>query len=326
MSDTPQLTIAIPTLDRAELLHRAIDSALRQTVPVHVIVADQGGTAEVAQVMRRYNDHPHVEHVSTVKCTCLWENWQAAMLAAETPFVAWLQDDDIVARGYAARICASFARFPQALHWQARVYCAIDEKVAAWWGGCGPWVPMSILDGDVAQWPGQVLVPCAYLSSWSLSPGVAFRRGPELDNALEYMPPDADLLSERLILASMGAQGPFVADPVIAGYWIHHGHNESYSQHKDQDRQMSVMIGRLDDLMDQVEWQDSFKQWCLMMNPLQVMGFLDGFACDRSRHADALRRVMAESLSGRVAAVPPPPGAARDSGPGVGSSELLWTQ
>ena len=52
---TPRLTIAIPTVNRAELLGRAIESALAQTSPdVEVIVSDNGSTDDTPAVVKRY--------------------------------------------------------------------------------------------------------------------------------------------------------------------------------------------------------------------------------------------------------------------------------
>jgi len=325
------LTIGIPTLNRAEFLHRAIDSCLSQTVPVRIIVADQGHTKEVDEVMRRYRDHPHICHLPT-SAGCLWENWEMAARACDTPYFAWLQDDDIIARGYAAHVTGCFQIFPDALHWQARIYCAVDERTAAWWGCSGPWVPLRILDNKPMKWPGQILVPSAYLTSWAMSPAVAFRCGAEFTKALDYMPADADLLAERIILATMGRQGPWVADPVVAGYWVHHGENESYKQHHDQDRQMQVMIEHLDELMDHTDWRDCFEQWCLFLNPAQIMGWLGGFVCNSSRYADQIKEVMGRSLQGRVEMCPPPAHAGENShGAALGNGratadagELVW--
>ena len=50
---TPRLTIGIPTLDRPTLLQRAIDSCLAQTVPVKIMIADQGNTEGTKLVLDR---------------------------------------------------------------------------------------------------------------------------------------------------------------------------------------------------------------------------------------------------------------------------------
>ena len=67
--------------------------------------------------MDLYKDHPHVEHVLT-ESTCLWENWEAAARACDTPYFAWLQDDDVISRFYAKRVVHAMERWPDITHWQ----------------------------------------------------------------------------------------------------------------------------------------------------------------------------------------------------------------
>lgn len=302
----PLLTIGIPTLDRAKLLHRAIGSCLKNTIPVKILVADQGKTDETAKVMAHYRHHPHVTHLPT-EATCLWENWKAAALACETPYFAWLQDDDVVSRGYAAQICTAFKTYPNSLHWQARCHIAIDERMAGWFSGNGPWVPMPMLEGDPIEWPGELLLASMFLCSWSLSPGVAFRCGKEFTEALESIPPRDDLFTERLILAEMGLRGPFVASPVIAGYWIHHGGNESYKQHEDQDRQLVIATEHLDGLLDRCpNWMDPFREWCLIIPAANIMAWLHAAEFKHSKHADEIKGVMEQALQGRVKPIQAP--------------------
>ncbi len=296
---TPKVTIGIPHLNRTELLQRAIDSCLKQTKPVHVIIADQGKTDETAKLLARYEGHPNIERVDST-ATCLWENWDFAARHCDTPYFAWLQDDDVLARGFAAHVEACFELFPNSLHMQARIYCGVSETQVAPWGGCFPWVVMDVLNNKPTQWPGQVLVPAAYLTSWALSPGVAFRCGEAFTRALNFIPGDADLWAERTILAIMGMQGPFVVDPFVAGIWIQHTQHERFNQWKDQERQKKVTVEHLDELMDATDWQDYFASWCLTMNAQQVLGWHDTFECGDSRHAEELKRIMRESLKGRV--------------------------
>jgi len=229
-------------------------------------------------------------------------------------------------------VLAAFDQFPEALHWQSRLYCGfcgddegLDDIVAAPWASSFPWVCMKIIKPLPFQWPGQILVPTAYLTSWAMSPAVAFRCGKEFSSALKYMPPDCGLMYERLILASMGMQGPWIADPMVAGYWIHHGGNESYKQHIDQDRQNQVMIEHLDECMDHTEWEEVFASWCKVMNPMQITGLANDFQCKSSRYADAILKVMGESLRGRVeAAQPPKSNGAQVHAPKAADRELVW--
>ena len=52
---TPRLTIVIPTVNRAGLLGRAIESALAQTSrDIEIIVSDNGSTDDTPAVIERY--------------------------------------------------------------------------------------------------------------------------------------------------------------------------------------------------------------------------------------------------------------------------------
>src|SRR5271170_6150453 len=113
--NAPRLTVGIPHLDRTEHLQWALDSALKQTIPVRIIVADQGQTSKTRNMMSRYKNNPNVEHVPT-NATCLWENWEECARACDTEFFMWLQDDDTLARVTADRVVRGFDAFPIAHH------------------------------------------------------------------------------------------------------------------------------------------------------------------------------------------------------------------
>lgn len=304
----PRLTISIPTLDRPEHLQHAIDSCLAQTVPVRIIIADQGHKDETKRLVDRYADHPHVRHVLT-GATCLWENWRAAAELCESEFFAWLQDDDIVSRIYASRALKAFDAFPAALHWQASCHCSVDRERAVKWGWNGPQVPTRMIDAGAEMFPGEICIASMFFLSWALSPGVAFRCGPEFSAAIEGMPSHCDLFSERLIVAAMGAQGPFVADSVTAGYWHHHDSNESAKQNANGPAvrdQFKLFCQGLDSIIDGTEgWDSFFFQWLLSRNPDEVVRWYTNFTWRDSRHGRQVRQVMRDSLKGRVQANDP---------------------
>jgi len=292
-------------------------------MPAHILVADQGHTKEVEQVMQRYKDHPHVEHLHT-EATCLWENWEAAARGCDTPYFAWLQDDDVIGRGYVARVVHAMERWPEITHWQARCHNGKDEKFAAWFSGNGPWVPLEMLDGMPSAWHGEVIPPTMYFTSWSLSPGVAFRCGTNFNDALDRMPKNADLFAERLILAFLGAKGKFAADPVIAGYWIHHGGNESYKQHATQSEQEQVCYDLLDDVLDECDWQDVFFEWCTCMPVINVVQWSQHVEKIKSRQKDALLKIMQRSMIGRIEVVKQAEALIQDSEPSTAASDVLY--
>jgi glycosyltransferase involved in cell wall biosynthesis len=302
------VTFGIPTLDRPDHLQFAIDSCLKQTVPVHIVVADQGHSRETEAVVRRYSDHPNVEHVLT-RATCLQENWEAAYRACDTEFFAILQDDDTIGRAYASRIVKAFDAFPQALHLQASVYVTPDRIHSIRWGWCGPQVGVNMQDLVPEQWHGEYLIGSMYVTSWALSPGVAFRVGREANEAWEAMPMDCDLFAERLILAEMGSRGDWIAEPITAGFWHHHGHNESYNQNANGsiDQQYRSMVDHLDGICDRTEaWEHGLTAWCGMRGAAEVLGWLKAASenpkhpISLSRHSREIQAAMCRSLEGRI--------------------------
>jgi glycosyltransferase involved in cell wall biosynthesis len=53
---TPTVSIVIPTFNRADLLSRAIDSALAQTISCEVVVVDHGSSDHTPDVAKRYGE------------------------------------------------------------------------------------------------------------------------------------------------------------------------------------------------------------------------------------------------------------------------------
>ena len=53
---THNVSIVIPTFNRAKLVSKAIDTALAQTVPVEVIVCDHGSTDATPELAKSYGD------------------------------------------------------------------------------------------------------------------------------------------------------------------------------------------------------------------------------------------------------------------------------
>jgi hypothetical protein len=267
----PKLTIVIPTYNRPQLLPRALRSAVRQTVPVAIVVADDGDDPDATAAILDSEKFRGgcIRHLRTGARTC-WANWRAGLQAACTPYACILQDDDVVRGDYAERIVDVMDFFPDANLWMARLACAYTDTLAVPNQGCGPLVPLDMLTGRPARWlGGEVIAASSYATSWSLAPALAYRTGPLLDAALMEMPEDADMFIERLLPAAMAVGGPIVVDPIVAGYWIQHGGMLSTSQNKDPlevGRQISSHIRTLDGIMDRVGaanpgWPDVLRRW-----------------------------------------------------------------
>lgn len=97
----PTVSIVIPTFNRANLVRRAIDTALAQTVPVEVVLCDHGSTDATPAVaasygtriryVRREEDH------GPIAC------WRDGIEHAQGEFVHINYDDDWIDPDYVAR-------------------------------------------------------------------------------------------------------------------------------------------------------------------------------------------------------------------------------
>ncbi len=121
--DVPELSVIIPTFDRANVTVAAVRSVLDQSKEaIEVIVVDDGSTDGTADVVEALGD-PRLrvirvahEGVSTARNT--------GVAAARAPFVSFLDSDDLAEAGWVARMigaarsgvdwfsCASLERRP----------------------------------------------------------------------------------------------------------------------------------------------------------------------------------------------------------------------
>jgi len=110
---SPRLTIAIPTLNRAALVGRAIESALAQTSPaVEIIVSDNGSSDETPGVIARYAGTRlrTFRHASTMSAA---KHGRFLMEQAKGEFFLGLSDDDFLEPEFAAEVLALYDRHPE---------------------------------------------------------------------------------------------------------------------------------------------------------------------------------------------------------------------
>jgi Glycosyl transferase family 2 len=109
----PRLTIAIPTVNRADLLGRAIESALAQTSPdIEVLVSDNGSTDTTPSVIARYSD-PRLRTFRHERTMPAGKHGQFLMEQARGEFFLGLSDDDFLEPEFAAEVLAAFDRHPE---------------------------------------------------------------------------------------------------------------------------------------------------------------------------------------------------------------------
>jgi hypothetical protein len=297
-----RLTIGIPTQGRRpDLLHKAIGSALAQSLPSRVLVCGRPDDGTIQRQLEPYAGHPLVRFVES-PATCLWENWRHAVESCDTELFAWLQDDDVIAPHFARRVTEALDRTPEAIAWIARLGISTLPGQANWWQATGPMVPMDLIHGGTTAIDGRLLTAGAYFSSFALSPAVAFRWSLDTVAAVAACPVrGCDLYNERLVLAELGRLGSVVCDPVVAGYWVMHDGNESRKQVTtgEGDAQFRVMAKHVDAMLGQTaDWKDMFKGWVCMIGVENVTRFLDGTAkfAGATPTLDESRAILAELL------------------------------
>ena len=128
---TPRLTIGIPTFNRPERCQRAIQSALGQSVPCNVLVADDGTNDETEYTCREFSEHPNFRYLRSPAKT-LWQNWRwvaCPAIARGAEFFTWLQDDDLLSVRFARRVVRSFDKYPKATVYCSRLAPAYDNML-----------------------------------------------------------------------------------------------------------------------------------------------------------------------------------------------------
>jgi len=92
----PDVTIIIPTRNRAPLFEEALKSALAQTASdFEVLVLDNASEDETPLVLRRY-DVPHLRVIRHCEMLPMQDNWGCGLREARGEFVIFLGDDDLL--------------------------------------------------------------------------------------------------------------------------------------------------------------------------------------------------------------------------------------
>jgi len=109
----PRLTIAIPTLNRANLVGRAIDSALAQTSPdIEIIVSDNASTDDTAALLKQYEGR-RVRVFRQAQTIPASRNGEFLINQARGEFFLGLSDDDYLEPEFAAKVLALYDRHPE---------------------------------------------------------------------------------------------------------------------------------------------------------------------------------------------------------------------
>lgn len=103
----PEITIAIPTYKRADLLKEAIDSAINQVdySNYDIIVVDNNPErgCETEKLMMSYND-PKISYYKNAENLGMVGNWNRLFILAKGKYVVMLHDDDMLLPFYLQKV------------------------------------------------------------------------------------------------------------------------------------------------------------------------------------------------------------------------------
>lgn len=130
-----QLTIVIPTVNRLPLLRRALESAIAQTVPIRILVSDNGSNDGTKEFLEGFS-HPRLSKKRIEQTISSQDHAKRLHQWVETEWAVFLSDDDYLEPDFAARIVAHHDAHPECAIVYTRAWIHIWESHYA--GKAGP--------------------------------------------------------------------------------------------------------------------------------------------------------------------------------------------
>jgi glycosyltransferase involved in cell wall biosynthesis len=110
----PQVTIAIPTYNRATLLGASLRSALAQKYhDFEILVLDNASTDNTEAVVKSFRDR-RIRYIRSATNIGLFRNWNRAIELNQSPYLVILQDDDELLPDFIWESVAALERNPTA--------------------------------------------------------------------------------------------------------------------------------------------------------------------------------------------------------------------
>ena len=117
MSNSPRVTVVIPTYNRAAILHETLQSVLAQSISNYkVFIVDDGSTDNTRQVVESFEDQRFVYYRHSHNIGPNY-NLRYGLNNSDTEFVAFLSDDDVMVPDHLAIALEALDTFPQAAYY-----------------------------------------------------------------------------------------------------------------------------------------------------------------------------------------------------------------
>lgn len=111
-ADGPRVAVVIPTHDRAGMVVEAVESALRQTAPCRVVVADDGSTDDTLERLAAFGDRVTVLALENRERGAARN--AGARAAADAEALCFLDADDVLRPEHVARVREALRAHPGA--------------------------------------------------------------------------------------------------------------------------------------------------------------------------------------------------------------------
>lgn len=105
--NSPRVTVAIPTCNRARYLSEAIESVLAQTLADHILlILDNGSDDDTQEVVKSFED-PRIRYIRHERNIGIVANWNQAITHCTTEYLTVLGDDDRLLPEFLSRSVAA---------------------------------------------------------------------------------------------------------------------------------------------------------------------------------------------------------------------------
>lgn len=119
----PKFSILVPTRQRADTLHFALQTAVAQDFDdVEILVHESGDDPRTAKVVAEIGDY-RTRHIRTIEPVAMKENWERAVAAATGDYLTIIGDDDAILAGACSEAAQILDRYPvDVLTWRPAAY------------------------------------------------------------------------------------------------------------------------------------------------------------------------------------------------------------
>lgn len=217
-----QLTIGIPTFNRAHFLPESLGAALAQSLPdIEVIVSDNASTDGTEALVRSTADR-RVKYFRQASNVGAVRNCQALLDLASADCFCLLQDDDMIFPDLARRAHSALKENPEA-SWYAS-YALSRTDIGLGYNAClyGPPFRLDWRAGRHRSVNGDLLLPLCLVCTPAIPPVTVFRTAQLRQAFAQARTDDCPLFCERLWVARASHGSQVIVDPYVGGWFRCH--------------------------------------------------------------------------------------------------------